>query len=275
MDDKKPNQEKNENKQQEQISQKEAIIDIEQIEISEDNDSDILVITPLKTKIKKTKYCTSENAYKIFKDILQYEKYELKRKEHFWIMGIDREGYICCIYIVAIGGENFVKLQGIDIFDLAIDKKSKDIVIIHNHPGCKHPIPSENDINFTNKLYHACLQFGLRIIDHLIIGDEGCYSFEDSEMLLHIMEDYEYQPYHYIKEQLEIEKKEYAKIYAEEHSEEYAKKHIRENTEIIASNLLSSGIPIDIVMFSTGLSRSQVEEIKKTVESVKQIKKDL
>ncbi len=244
----------------EQCSKKETI---EAIEVSKDEDDSILVITPLKTKIKKMKYGTSENAYKIFKDILQYEEYELKDREHFWVMGVDAEGYICCIYIVAIGHEDFVILKGIDIFDLAIAKKSKDIVIIQNDPDYDYPMPSQEDIDFTNRLYHACLQFGLRVSDHLIIGDRGFHSFDDRKMMLHIMHDYEYQPYHNIKDRLAIER------------EEYTKKHVEENTEIIASNMLDSGVAIDIVISCTGLDRAKVEAIKKTIESVEEIKKDL
>ena len=80
-------------------------------------------------------------------------------------MGIDSVGYVVCVYIAAIGADNRAIIDPVDMFDIALAKQSKKVIIAHNHPSETKKInPSENDFDLTNKLYHACLPFGIEII---------------------------------------------------------------------------------------------------------------
>ena len=57
-----------------------------------------------------------------------------------------------------------------EIFRFAIEESANAIVLVHNHPsGC--PQPSQEDVRATKQLIEAGDHIGIRVVDHIIIGD--------------------------------------------------------------------------------------------------------
>lgn len=57
-----------------------------------------------------------------------------------------------------------------EIFRFAIQECANSIVLCHNHPsGC--PQPSQEDIRATKQLIEAGNQIGIKVLDHIVIGD--------------------------------------------------------------------------------------------------------
>lgn len=54
--------------------------------------------------------------------------------------------------------------------------------MVHNHPS-GDPAPSEEDIKFTRELEQAAQLVGIRLIDHVIIGDHRYISFREQELI--------------------------------------------------------------------------------------------
>lgn len=52
------------------------------------------------------------------------------------------------------------------------------LIVFHNHPS-GDPDPSTDDIVLTEKLEAAAKTVGLRLLDHVVIGSRGTYSFRD------------------------------------------------------------------------------------------------
>ena len=165
------------------------------------------ILKTIKTKEKSVLFKSAKQAYKIFKDMVDYEEYELKHQEHFWIMGIDALGYVVCVYIGAIGADNRAIIDPVDLFSTALAHKSKKVIVAHNHPSERKKInPSENDFDLTNKLYHACLPFGIEIIDHIIFADKIFYSYAEHDEIKLIHKDLKYKTYDVLKPKLDEEK---------------------------------------------------------------------
>ena len=123
------------------------------------------------------------------------------------IMGIDSVGYVVCVYIGAIGADNRAIIDPVDLFSTALAHKSKKVIIAHNHPSERKKInPSENDFDLTNKLYHACLPFGIEIIDHIIFADKIFYSYAEHDEIKLIHKDLKYKTYDVLKPKLDEEK---------------------------------------------------------------------
>lgn len=57
------------------------------------------------------------------------------------------------------------------IFKTAILSNSNSILVAHNHPS-GNPTPSEEDINITNRLQEVGRIIGIKLIDHIIIGED-------------------------------------------------------------------------------------------------------
>ncbi len=173
-------------------------------------------------------------------------------------MGIDSTGYISCIYVAALGSENRVLVDPIDVFGLAISKGARSIILAHNHPNTNtKPTPSEADLDVTNQFYHACLNFSLTIIDHIIIADGCYYSFLESGDMWLIHQSLKYKAYNNIKAVLDEEKEEQGK------HREFIGQY---NKSIeIAKNLLKNNVDIDIIAASTGFNKWQIENMLKDI----------
>jgi DNA repair protein RadC len=56
------------------------------------------------------------------------------------------------------------------------------IILAHNHPS-GNPKPSEHDIEITKKLKSALETIEIELLDHIIIGAEGYYSFREHSLI--------------------------------------------------------------------------------------------
>jgi len=56
------------------------------------------------------------------------------------------------------------------------------IVLSHNHPS-GDPTPSPDDIRMTERMSKAADILGIRLLDHVIIGELGSFSFRDAGRL--------------------------------------------------------------------------------------------
>lgn len=56
------------------------------------------------------------------------------------------------------------------------------LAMAHNHPSGSLK-PSQQDIISTNKVKEACKYFDIRFLDHIIVGNDEFYSFNDNCML--------------------------------------------------------------------------------------------
>ena len=56
------------------------------------------------------------------------------------------------------------------------------VIVAHNHPSGSLR-PSEQDIKLTQKIKHGGMLLDIKINDHLIITEDGYFSFQDEGML--------------------------------------------------------------------------------------------
>ena len=60
-----------------------------------------------------------------------------------------------------------------EVFRPAVKKSAAAVVLVHNHPS-GDPTPSEEDVEITFRLKDCGRLMGIRVLDHLVIGD-GTY----------------------------------------------------------------------------------------------------
>lgn len=56
------------------------------------------------------------------------------------------------------------------------------VLVVHNHPS-GNPRPSGDDLEITKKLKSALETVEIEMIDHIIIGDTGYYSFQEQGLI--------------------------------------------------------------------------------------------
>lgn len=69
-----------------------------------------------------------------------------------------------------------------DIMREAVRVNAVGIILIHNHPGGDNT-PSEYDKTATKAIYLAGQTLDIRLLDHIIISDQGFFSFKNNYLL--------------------------------------------------------------------------------------------
>lgn len=84
---------------------------------------------------------------------------------------------------VSRGGVSGCAVSPADVFRAAMAVPTVvAAMLVHNHPSGQ-TAPSDEDIALTNRMKQAGALIGIRIMDHIIIGEDGYFSFLDAGLL--------------------------------------------------------------------------------------------
>jgi len=126
------------------------------------------------SKIKINEPSTIANLYM---DEMRY-----LQKEHFRVVLLDTKNQIIVTEEISIGTLNASIVHPRDVFRAAIKRNANSIILIHNHPS-GDPTPSNEDINITIRLLEAGNLIGIKVLDHIIIGDNKYISFKEKNII--------------------------------------------------------------------------------------------
>ena len=117
------------------------------------------------------------------------DAYEMIKEQ---LEGLDREQFIIAclntkneptnITVVSVGSLNKAIVHPREVFKTAILSNAASIMAFHNHPSGE-TTPSQQDIQLTNRLVGAGELLGIKLLDHLIIGDGTFTSLKEKGYL--------------------------------------------------------------------------------------------
>lgn len=131
-------------------------------------------ISPIQEKPKIT---SSQDAYNCLYSNMEDLNYEV-----FKILLLNRNNRVTRIETISTGGVSGTVVDPKVIFKKALDEQASSIILCHNHPSGNLK-PSHQDIQVTKKLVQAGKAIEISVLDHLIISDEGYFSFLDEGMI--------------------------------------------------------------------------------------------
>ena len=103
--------------------------------------------------------------------------------EEFWILCLNQANRLIASYLISKGGISSTVADSRIIFRSALTTNGcVSIILAHNHPSGQLR-PSEADRRLTKKLVAGAKNLDLSVQDHLIIGQQGYYSFADQGLL--------------------------------------------------------------------------------------------
>ncbi len=117
-------------------------------------------------------------------DVKSLMKLELRDepREVFKVMFLDTHHRIIKSEILFYGTINMANVYPREILRRIIDLNAAAIILVHNHPsGIAEP--SHADINLTNKLKELLSVIDVRILDHLIVGEDEVTSMSELGLL--------------------------------------------------------------------------------------------
>lgn len=119
------------------------------------------------------------------KDIFNYMQPELadKNTEHIWLIILNRACAVIERKLMSSGGMTAT------VFDIKMVMRHlilvpgiEGVIMVHNHPS-GNLRPSREDDNITRSLKQACAFFSIKVMDHVIVTQDGHYSYADEGRL--------------------------------------------------------------------------------------------
>ena len=134
-----------------------------------------------KPKFKNQQKVTcSEDAYKYM--LSTYKKETICYKEYFKVLFLNQSNQVLGYTLISEGGITDTTVDVRVILQAALLTNSVAIILAHNHPS-GNTKPSRQDMEITKQVKEAARLMRIIVTDHLILTDEGYYSFADEGQL--------------------------------------------------------------------------------------------
>ncbi len=104
------------------------------------------------------------------------------RHEIFQVILLDAKNTVIRDTTVSEGSLTLSIVHPREVFNLAVRESAAAVIFLHNHPS-GDPTPSHEDRILTTRLVSAGEVLGIRVLDHVIVGDGRYISFADKGWL--------------------------------------------------------------------------------------------
>ncbi len=103
-------------------------------------------------------------------------------KEKFIVVSLNSANRIIRYDIISTGSLTESVVHPREVFKIAIENNSANIILLHNHPSgnCE---ASNADIKITKRLVEAGKLFGIEVFDHIIVAENNYYSFVEKQKI--------------------------------------------------------------------------------------------
>ena len=105
--------------------------------------------------------------------LLQYHEYEV-----FALLLLDTKNRVIGFREMFRGTLDGTSVYPREVVKVALEHNAATVILVHNHPS-GDPEPSQADRILTTTLRTALNMVGTRILDHVIVGYEGCVSLAE------------------------------------------------------------------------------------------------
>lgn len=102
---------------------------------------------------------------RMFMEDLRYAK-----KEYFKSVLVNSKGGILSIDDISVGELSSTPVHPREVYHMAVRKSAAAVIFVHNHPS-GDPSPSREDEVTTRRLIQGGELLGIRVLDHIVIGD--------------------------------------------------------------------------------------------------------
>lgn len=100
-------------------------------------------------------------------------------REAMIVVALNAKSEPTCLQVISIGSLSASIVHPREVFKVAILSNAYSILLAHNHPS-GDTTPSQEDIKLTKRIKNASDIMGISLLDHLIIGSDGYYSFKEN-----------------------------------------------------------------------------------------------
>ena len=116
---------------------------------------------------------SAEDVYEHFAQRMRWHQ-----QEEFAVLLLDGRNRVIRESIISQGTLNASLVHPREVFRSAVREAAASLVLVHNHPS-GDPAPSAEDRRVTRRLVEAGKVVGIRVVDHVVVADQGYYSFRE------------------------------------------------------------------------------------------------
>jgi DNA repair protein RadC len=109
-------------------------------------------------------------------------EYSARPVEQFGLLMLDTRHRVLRTSVLTVGTLDCAAVQPREVFRQALLASASAVVMFHNHPS-GDPQPSGDDVELTRRMVAAGELMGIRVIDHVVLGDGRYCSLKDSGYL--------------------------------------------------------------------------------------------
>lgn len=125
-------------------------------------------------------------------DILKllYQEMRDLDQEVFKVLLLNGQNHVLRIEEISKGTLTTAQIYPREVIKIALRHSAAALVFVHNHPSGAAQ-PSEDDKKITRDLVFACHLMGIKVHDHIIIGDNDKFSFADAGIIEQFDKDFD------------------------------------------------------------------------------------
>lgn len=102
--------------------------------------------------------------------------------ERFRVLYLDTGNRLLSETLLSEGTIDRTNVSIRELLFRALEVGAASLIVAHNHPS-GDPAPSQADRDLTERLARACSMLSIDLLDHIIIGSQGAYSFRGAGLL--------------------------------------------------------------------------------------------
>ena len=110
------------------------------------------------------------------------ERFEQADREEFVVLLLNAKNQLLGFNVISVGSLTSSLVHPREVFKAAIVGNAAAIILIHNHPS-GDPQPSAEDLSITTRLCQVGEVMGVRVLDHVVIGEGRYVSFVDEGLM--------------------------------------------------------------------------------------------
>ncbi len=122
---------------------------------------------------EKKKLSSSRSVFELMQPLIG----ELDHEE-FWILLLNNANKMEYKWKLSVGGITAALVDVRLIYKRAIERGATSIILCHNHPS-GNLMPSQSDMMLTKKVIKGGAILDIKVLDHIIVAEQGYYSFAD------------------------------------------------------------------------------------------------
>jgi len=109
-------------------------------------------------------------------------RYAHERQELLGVLLLDGKNRLIREYVPYRGTSNYAAMEPREVFGPALVSKAAKLILFHTHPS-GDPSPSVEDEEFTRKMKELAQRLQMPVVDHIVVGTEGWFSFAEKRRL--------------------------------------------------------------------------------------------